>query len=117
MDKLSQYRQVIEQLLTDYYTTANAQNAQSKESEVSDRLALDRDHDQYIWFRYGWSNQQKVHYLILYLCIKDGRIWVEEDATNLCVVDDLLAANIPEEDIVLGFHPPHKRALTKFATA
>lgn len=116
MDKLSQYRLVIEQLLTDYYNMANSKSAQS-DSEVSDRLALDRDHDQYIWLRFGWSNQQKIQHIIMYLCIKNGKIWIEEDATDLCIVDDLLAANIPENDIVLGFHPPKKRALTEFATA
>ncbi len=31
--------------------------------------------------------------------------------------DDLLAAEIPKSDIVLGFHHPSKRALTEFATA
>ncbi len=36
--------------------------------------------------------------------------------TNLCVVDDLLAAGISKGDIVLGFHHPSKRPLTEFAT-
>ena len=50
------------------------------------------------------------------LCIKNDKVWVEEDATNLCIVDDLLSAGIPQTDIVLGFHPPSKRILTEFAT-
>ncbi|MHC5722062.1 MAG: element excision factor XisI family protein [Nostoc sp.] len=49
--------------------------------------------------------------------MKNGKVWVEEDATNLCVVDDLLSAGIPQADIVLGFHHPSKRGLTEFATA
>jgi hypothetical protein len=117
MDKLTQYRQTIEKLLTEYYNIANSKQTQSEGSEISDRIALDREHDQYIWFRFGWSDQQKVQHIIMYLCIKNGKIWVEEDATNLCIVDDLLAANIPESDIVLGFHPPKKRILTEFAIA
>jgi XisI protein len=55
--------------------------------------------------------------LIMYLCIKNDKILVEEDATNLCLVDDLLSAGISQSDIVLGFHHPHKRNLTEFATA
>jgi XisI protein len=117
MDQLEHYRQTIEKLLTDYYNFANPENAKSETSEASDRLALDREHDQYIWFRFGWSGNQKVQHIIMYLCIKNGKIWVEEDATNLCVVDDLLAGNIPETDIVLGFHPPQKRTFTEFAIA
>jgi hypothetical protein len=117
MDKLEHYRQIIENKLTDYYSLANSETLASGSSEVSDRLALDRENDQYIWFRFGWSGAQKVQHIIMYLCIKNGKIWVEEDATNLCVVDDLLAENIPETDIVLGFHPPQKRAFTEFAIA
>ena len=53
----------------------------------------------------------------MYLQIKNGKIWVEEDSTDLCVVDDLLAAGISKSDIVLGFHHPSKRAFTEFAIA
>ncbi|WP_277884337.1 element excision factor XisI family protein [Nostoc parmelioides] len=49
--------------------------------------------------------------------IQNGKIWVEEDSTDLGIVDDLLAAGIPKTDIILGFHHPSKRALTEFAIA
>jgi XisH protein/XisI protein len=81
------------------------------------QLAFDRIHDQYLWFRFGWEDKKKVQQMIVYICIKNGKIWVEEDATDLCIVDDLLAADIPKYDIILGFHHPKKRALTEFATA
>ena len=42
---------------------------------------------------------------------------MEEDSTDLVIVDDLLAAGIPEMDIILGFYHPSKRALTEFAIA
>lgn len=80
-------------------------------------MAFDETRDQYIWFRFGWDDKKQIQYIIIYLCIKNGKIWVEEDATNLCVVDDLLSAGIPQADIVLGFHHPSKRGLTEFATA
>ncbi|MEB3281197.1 MAG: element excision factor XisI family protein [Lyngbya sp.] len=50
------------------------------------------------------------------ICIKEGKVWVEEDSTNLCVVDDLLSEEIPKNQIVLGFHHPSKRGLTEFAS-
>ncbi len=56
-------------------------------------------------------------YITMYLRIKNGKIWVEEDWTDLGVVDDLLAAEIPQSDIVLEFHHPSKRPFTEFATA
>ncbi|MHC5934405.1 XisI protein [Nostoc sp.] len=83
----------------------------------SNRLAFDETRDQYLWFRFGWDDKKQIQYIIIYLCIKNGKVWVEEDATNLCIVDDLLSAGIPQADIVLGFHHPSKRGFTEFATA
>ncbi|GAQ00108.1 XisI protein [Leptolyngbya sp. NIES-2104] len=117
MDKLTHYRRIIQTTLNRYYEMTIAQTHLSTSDEVSDRLAFDSDRDQYLWFRFGWNDKKQVQHIIMYLCIKNGKIWVEEDATNLCVVDDLLAAGISQADIVLGFHHPSKRTLTEFAHA
>jgi len=114
-EKLEKYRRVIKKILTEYYQMTVAQSLVSTEIEASERIALDEEHDQYLWFRFGWQEKQRTQHIIMYLCIKNGKVWVEEDATDLCVVDDLLAAGIPQTDIVLGFHHPHKRNLTEFA--
>ncbi len=115
MDKLESYRNTIKAILERYYQITITQSHVVNDSEVSDRLALDENRDQYLWFRFGWDDSRLVQYIILYLCIKNDKIWVEQDATDLCVVDDLLAAGVPAHDIVLGFHPPKKRQLTEFA--
>lgn len=116
MDKLEKYREAIQKILTEYYEMTKNQDRENREIEASDRLAFDEARDQYLWFRFGWDDKKLVQHIIMYLCIKNGKIWVEEDATNLCVVDDLLSAGIPQSDIVLGFHHPNKRGLTEFAT-
>lgn len=120
MDKLEQYRNIIKNILMEYYEMSNPQNVKNGENsqiEATERLAFDDQRDQYIWFRFGWDDKKQIQHIIIYLCIKNGKIWVEEDATNLCVVDDLLSAGIPQSDIVLGFHHPSKRSLTEFASA
>ena len=117
MDKLEEYSNTIKKILTEYYEISNNQDSKNGKIEVSERLAFDEKRDQYIWFRFGWQEKKHIQHIIIYLCIKNDKIWVEEDATDLCVVDDLLSAGIPKSDIVLGFHHPHKRSLTEFATA
>ncbi|MEH2386639.1 MAG: XisI protein [Nostoc sp.] len=117
MDKLEIYRNTIKKILIEYYEMTNGKIAESREVEASDRLAFDEQRDQYLWFRFGWNDKKQIQHIIMYLCIKNGKIWVEEDATNLCVVDDLLSAGIPQTEIVLGFHHPSKRGFTEFATA
>ena len=117
MDKITEYRNTIQSILNHYYQMTLAQNHNQQESEVSDRLAFDESRDQYLWFRFGWSGNKLVQHMIVYICLKSNKIWVEQDATDLCIVDDLLAAGVPSDDIVLGFHHPSKRALTDFAHA
>ncbi|AFY89307.1 MAG: hypothetical protein CLLPBCKN_000389 [Chroococcidiopsis cubana SAG 39.79] len=117
MNELEKYRSAIKVILTEYYEIANIQVTENREVEASDRLAFDETRDQYLWFRFGWEGKKQIKYIIMYLCIKNGKIWVETDATNFCVVDDLLSAGIPQSDIVLGFHHPSKRELTEFAIA
>lgn len=117
MDQLEQYRQVIKNVLTHHYELVTNQSSEGNSSEVRDRLAFDDRYHNYLWFRFGWQGKQQVQYIIVYLSIKKGKIWVETDATNFGIVDELLAAGIPKTDIVLGFHPPHKRLLTEFAPA
>ncbi|MBW4478579.1 MAG: XisI protein [Tolypothrix brevis GSE-NOS-MK-07-07A] len=126
-EKLEQYRSIIKKILTEYYQMTAAQSNKSTETEAREspqesldsdyRIAFDDEHSQYLWFRFGWKEKQRIQHIIMYLCIKNSKVWVEEDATDLCVVDDLLAAGIPQTDIVLGFHHPSKRELTEFAIA
>ena len=117
MGDLEQYRRIIKQVLEQYYEMKVNRVKTHEEFEASDRLALDEIRDEYLWFRFGWEDKKLVRHIIIYLTIKDSKVWVEQDLTNFCIVDDLLAAGIPQTDIVLGFHHPSKRPLTKFATA
>ncbi|WP_414576725.1 XisI protein [Anabaena sp. CCY 9402-a] len=125
MDKLTHYRNTIQETIKKYYEMSNYQRANTTEttitnsvaSSVGDHLILDEQRDQYLWLRCGWDAKKRVQHIILYLQIQNGKIWVEEDSTNLAVVDDLLAAGIPKTDIILGFHHPSKRAFTEFAIA
>jgi hypothetical protein len=56
-----------------------------------------------------------VHGSVIHLDIIDGKVWLQYDGTTRPVADELMAAGIPREDIVLGFHPADVRPLTKFA--
>jgi hypothetical protein len=65
----------------------------------------------------GWSGQRRVPGTIVYVRIRDGKFWIEEDWLENGIATDLVEAGIPKEDIVLAFHPPEMRPLTEFATA
>jgi hypothetical protein len=115
MDKLEYYRRTIKTLLTEYYEMTVKGEKDRDDAEKEHHLAFDEERDQYLWFRCGWDGKQRIRHITMYLQIKNSKVWVEEDWTDLCVVDDLLAAGIPKSDIVLGFHAPEKRKFTEFA--
>jgi hypothetical protein len=115
MDRLNHYCHTLQTLLQHYYNLAQNQPSSSRNQEIAEHLILDSQRHHYLWLRSGWDDKQRVQHIVLYLRIDGGKVWVETDNTDLCIVDDLLAANIPPEDIVLGFHHSSKRPLTGFA--
>jgi hypothetical protein len=71
--------------------------------------------DHYEVMHVGWDRRRRVHGSVVHIDIHDGKIWIQYDGTNRPVADELLAAGVPKEDIVLGFHPEDVRVHTGFA--
>ena len=63
----------------------------------------------------GWKQQIRTYGVIIHVDIKDDKIWIQRDGTEIGVANELIAAGVPKEDIVLGFHAPYKRQFTGFA--
>lgn len=113
MDKLTQYRGLIQERLS---TIAELVNRRPQLG-VETRCAFDEERDQYLLLRTGWFKGHRVRGATLYLRIRDGKIWIEEDWTEYGIATDLIEAGVPKEDIVLAFHPPEERKFTEFAVA
>ena len=45
-----------------------------------------------------------------------GQIWIERDLTEDGSAMELLAAGVPQEDLVLAFHVPELRQYIEFAS-
>lgn len=63
----------------------------------------------------GWEGDRRIFDVILHLRLHNGKVWVEHDGLPEGVTDQLLAAGVEQEEIVLAFMPPWKRPLTAFA--
>ncbi|MCB9434396.1 MAG: XisI protein [Ardenticatenaceae bacterium] len=113
MDKLNHYRQLIKTFLTSYATLLNEANVPGLETQT----VFDENHDRYMVYRIGWWDTRRIHSVALYIRLYEGKIWIEEDGTEEGLATDLLAAGVPNEDIVLGFRHPELRPFTEFATA
>ncbi|NJN90828.1 MAG: XisI protein [Leptolyngbyaceae cyanobacterium SL_5_14] len=65
----------------------------------------------------GWDGDRRVHGCVLHLDIKDGKIWIQHNTTELQIAQELAALGIPKQDIVLGFQAPYLRQFTEFGVA
>jgi hypothetical protein len=113
MAKLSQYRQIIQKVLSEYRDWAAGAN----QAGVQECVAFDRERDCYFWFHVGWDGKRRDFGVMVYIKIEQEKIWIEEDWTTQGIVNALLDAGVPAEDVVLGFQHPSKRPLTEFALA
>jgi len=110
-DNLNRYRDIIENLLTEVRHMTQDRNGYEY------RTLFDRRSDSYALICVGWEGKKRVHHFVIHLEIINGKVWLQEDNTDLVIADDLERAGIPKSDIVLGFHPPHIRPLTDYAAA
>jgi len=111
MDKVTNYPHLIKQLLQNYTELACRYPVERLETHA----IFDDEHKRYMVLDIGWADKDRLHKPTLYLCLRQGKIWIEEDWTEDGIATDLLAAGVPKEDIVLAFHHPDMRPFTEFA--
>jgi XisI protein len=111
MDALSAHRQAVEQVLGVYTKIPYAHG------DLRCEALFDRAHDRYALVTLGWDAGKRVHFLLVHVDIRDGKIWIEKDNTEDGVATELVQAGIPKSQIVLAFRPPEMRKHTEYAVA
>ena len=109
MGKVDQYRQLIQNLLSEYSQI----NSINEDVEAQTIFDLERDHYQLV--HAGWSNKRRVYGCVVHFDIKNEKIWIQHDGTDIGMADELVARGVPKTDIVLAFQSPFKRQFTEFA--
>jgi hypothetical protein len=108
MDRVERYRETVRRVIEDYarYKPSHGQ--------IETEAIVDCDKDHYEVMHIGWDGVRRVHGSVIHVDIIDGKIWIQYDGTSHPVAEELVAAGIPREDIVLGFHPEELRRYTGF---
>ncbi|MBS3028270.1 MAG: XisI protein [Dolichospermum sp. DET50] len=107
---VEEYRQIIQNLILE-----KAQRRFSPE-KIEAQAVIDTQHDHYLLLHTGWRGNNRTHGCSIHIDIKDGKIWIQHDGTEVGIATVLLEKGVPKEDIVLGFHSPDMREFTEFAT-
>lgn len=77
MDTLEHYRQIIETVLREYADFLG------QEEGIHQELIFDRDNDHYLLLEAGWQNNRRIYGPFIHLDILDGKVWIQDDATEL----------------------------------
>jgi ketopantoate reductase len=110
MDRIEEYRRIIRQVIQ------GVADFVPDEPDIRTEVILDDAMSHYEIKQQGWRHKRRIHGSLVHIDIREGKVWVEHDGTNLEIVQELLNAGIHPDEMVLGFHPPNQRKYTEFAS-
>ena len=104
MEQVEHYRDIIQQEMERL-----AKRKPANKPEIVYQFVMDAPRNQFILLALGWHEEEYLHNWIFHVEIKDNKIWVHEDLTDIDISTLLQEKGIPTEDIILGYVAPHER--------
>jgi hypothetical protein len=111
MGRIDTYRQIIRSVLSSYVEISYANG------EIQNEAVFDEEHDRYLVVSVGWDAAKRIHGALIHIDVIAGKVWIQRDGTEHGIARELVAAGIPKDQIVLGFHPADVRPHTEYAAA
>jgi hypothetical protein len=108
MEKLPKYRELVERLIKAYG------QYKPRYGDIEVQTIFDREQDHYQLLNVGWHGNRRVRGCVLQIDIKNEKIWIQHDGTEIGVANELVEWGVPKEDIILAYHAPYKRQYTGF---
>lgn len=106
---ITKYSKIICQLLNEYSKIPYFYG------ELERRFIISEDKNSYLLMTLGWQRDKRVHSCLIHVEIKNNKVWIQRDGTEDGIAEELVAAGIPKQDIVLAFQPPEVRPYTEYA--
>ncbi len=100
MAKIEKYRNSIQEIIRRYA------EERSLPEDIEGQMIFDREGDHYQLIHVGWHNDSRIYGCVLHMDLKNGKVWVQHNGTEVEIGAELVKSGIPEKDIVIGFHSP-----------
>jgi hypothetical protein len=110
MDTLTRYREIVQEMLRAYSDRRTT-------DEIESQCNFDENHDHYQIVNVGWENGRRVYGCVLHLDIKNTKIWLQYNGTEIDIAKAFEDKGVIKSDIVFGFLPPSRRQLTEYAVS
>jgi hypothetical protein len=112
MATMKNYEDIVIQTLEEYADMFNQQR-----DGLEAKVIVDREGKHYQLLNSGWRKDEYQFYVIFHFDIKNGKVWLQENRTDVLIAKELTDRGIPKQDIVLGLQYPELRADTGYAVA
>lgn len=107
---MKQWCEELEKILT-YHA-----NLPYRYGEVVTSVVVSGDRKHFLLINEGWEGQRRVYGTVVHAEIRGGKIWLHHDGIEEGITEDLVAAGVPKERIVLAFLPPDVRHHSGYGT-
>jgi hypothetical protein len=110
--KLKKYEKIIVDTLQEYAAMFNQQR-----DGLEAKVILDKEGQHYQLLNSGWRKDDYQFYVVFHFDIQNGKVWVQENRTDVLIAQELTEKGISKYDIVLGLQMPELRADSGYAAA
>ncbi len=108
-EKIAKYHQIILDFLNEQASFRKAASS----SEI--QLIIDEPNKHYQLLRMGWKNGKFTHLCLFHFDIKEGKIWIQQNRTDIEVAETFILNGVAPNDIILGFLPSELRNYAAYA--
>jgi hypothetical protein len=110
MEKKTKYQKLITDLLEEYADSF-------QEPDIEAQVICDYQRNHYQLVKVGWDKGRRYHYCVFHFDIINGKIWLQENRTDIRIAIELEERGVPKSDIVLAIHAPEARIHTAYSAA
>ncbi|MGB3692093.1 MAG: XisI protein [Spirulinaceae cyanobacterium] len=111
MEKLEHHRAIVKQILTEY------SYIKPSYGDVEVYTSFDEQGEHYQVIRTGWNKHRRIYGCSIHIDLKDNKVWIQYDGTEVDFANKLIEQGISKQDIVIAFHEPLARKFTDFAVS
>ncbi|MEM9538842.1 MAG: XisI protein [Cyanobacteria bacterium P01_E01_bin.42] len=113
MVDLEKYRQIVRDLLQEIY----GYNTSGSNHGIESQLVLDMERDHYLLIDVGWEQNQFIYGTSIHIDIKEDKIWIQRNNTEVQLAKCLVERGVSKDNIVIGLHSPFMRKYSDYAVS
>ncbi|MCU0347708.1 MAG: XisI protein [Saprospiraceae bacterium] len=105
MEKIANYKLAAKEVLSEIAARKNRSRNSTTYQLITDEIT-----GNYLLLRNGWQGGTRLYGIIIHVEVKaDGKVWLQQDATDLVIADLLMEKGVATDDVILGFLTPAMR--------